>query len=82
MRGSARITDENVQDMLREVRVALLEADVALPVVREFIARVKERALGAEVSGASRPARRWSASSIASSRRRWDPRAEASPSST
>jgi signal recognition particle subunit SRP54 len=55
MRGSARITDENVQDMLREVRVALLEADVALPVVREFIARVKDRALGAEVSGALSP---------------------------
>ena len=47
MRGSARITDENVQDMLREVRMALLEADVALPVVRDFIARVKDRALGA-----------------------------------
>ena len=49
MRGSARITDENVQDMLREVRMALLEADVALPVVRDFIARVKEKALGDEV---------------------------------
>jgi signal recognition particle subunit SRP54 len=55
MRGSARITDENVQDMLREVRVALLEADVALPVVRDFIARVKERALGAEVAGSLSP---------------------------
>jgi signal recognition particle subunit SRP54 len=55
MRGSARITDENVQDMLREVRVALLEADVALPVVRDFIARVKDRALGAEVSGSLSP---------------------------
>ncbi|MEO8311204.1 MAG: signal recognition particle protein [Caldimonas sp.] len=55
MRGSARITDENVQDMLREVRVALLEADVALPVVRDFIARVKERALGAEVTGSLSP---------------------------
>ncbi len=55
MRGSARITDENVQDMLREVRMALLEADVALPVVRDFVARVKERALGAEVSGALSP---------------------------
>ena len=43
MRGQARITDENVQDMLREVRMALLEADVALPVVRDFIARVKDR---------------------------------------
>jgi signal recognition particle subunit SRP54 len=55
MRGSARITDENVQDMLREVRMALLEADVALPVVRDFIARVKERALGAEVAGSLSP---------------------------
>jgi len=55
MRGSARITDENVQEMLREVRVALLEADVALPVVRDFIARVKERALGAEVTGSLSP---------------------------
>ena len=55
MRGSARITDENVQDMLREVRMALLEADVALPVVRDFIARVKDRALGAEVTGSLSP---------------------------
>ena len=51
MRGQARITEDNVQDMLREVRMALLEADVALPVVRDFIARVKTRALGAEVVG-------------------------------
>ncbi|MDQ6681335.1 MAG: signal recognition particle protein [Pseudomonadota bacterium] len=55
MRGQARITEENVQDMLREVRMALLEADVALPVVRDFIARVKERALGAEVVGSLSP---------------------------
>jgi signal recognition particle subunit SRP54 len=55
MRGQARITDANVADMLREVRVALLEADVALPVVREFIARVKEKALGAEVAGSLNP---------------------------
>ena len=40
MRGQARITEENVQEMLREVRMALLEADVALPVVREFIANI------------------------------------------
>ena len=44
--GQARITETNVADMLREVRMALLEADVALPVVRDFIARVKEKALG------------------------------------
>ena len=55
MRGQARITEANVQDMLREVRMALLEADVALPVVRDFIARVKERALGAEVVGSLSP---------------------------
>ena len=55
MRGQARITDDNVQDMLREVRMALLEADVALPVVRDFIARVKGKALGAEVVGSLSP---------------------------
>jgi signal recognition particle subunit SRP54 len=55
MRGQARITEDNVQDMLREVRMALLEADVALPVVRDFIARVKERALGQEVVGSLNP---------------------------
>ena len=55
MRGQARITESNVQDMLREVRMALLEADVALPVVRDFIARVKDRALGAEVVGSLSP---------------------------
>jgi signal recognition particle subunit SRP54 len=59
MRGQARITESNVADMLREVRMALLEADVALPVVREFIARVKEKALGQDVSGRSHPVRRW-----------------------
>jgi signal recognition particle subunit SRP54 len=55
MRGQARITESNVQDMLREVRVALLEADVALPVVRDFIARVKDKALGVEVAGSLNP---------------------------
>ncbi len=55
MRGQARITEDNVQTMLREVRMALLEADVALPVVRDFIARVKEKALGAEVVGSLTP---------------------------
>jgi signal recognition particle subunit SRP54 len=55
MRGQARITEGNVQDMLREVRMALLEADVALPVVRDFIARVKEKALGQEVVGSLNP---------------------------
>jgi signal recognition particle subunit SRP54 len=55
MRGQARITESNVQDMLREVRMALLEADVALPVVRDFIARVKEKALGQEVVASLNP---------------------------
>ena len=55
MRGQARITEENVQEMLREVRMALLEADVALPVVRDFIARVKDKALGHEVVGSLNP---------------------------
>jgi signal recognition particle subunit SRP54 len=55
MRGEARITETNTQEMLREVRLALLEADVALPVVRELIARVKEKALGTEVVGSLSP---------------------------
>ena len=49
LRGQARITEDNVQDTLRQVRLALLEADVALPVVKDFIAAVKDRALGKEV---------------------------------
>jgi len=49
LRGQGRITEDNIKDTLREVRMALLEADVALPVVREFINRVKEKALGADV---------------------------------
>jgi signal recognition particle subunit SRP54 len=53
--GQARITESNVADMLREVRMALLEADVALPVVRDFIARVKEKSLGQEVVGSLKP---------------------------
>jgi signal recognition particle subunit SRP54 len=55
IRGQARITEANVQDMLREVRMALLEADVALPVVRDFIARVKDKAMGQEVLGSLSP---------------------------
>jgi signal recognition particle subunit SRP54 len=53
--GQARITEANVSDMLREVRMALLEADVALPVVRDFIARVKDKALGQEVISSLTP---------------------------
>ncbi len=55
MRGQARLTDENIADMMREVRMALLEADVALPVVKDFVAKVKEKALGQEVVGSLTP---------------------------
>ncbi len=55
LRGQARLTEDNIADMLREVRMALLEADVALPVVKEFIARVKEKAVGQEVIGSLTP---------------------------
>jgi signal recognition particle subunit SRP54 len=55
IRGEARLTEGNIQDALREVRVALLEADVALPVVRDFIAAVREKALGTEVVGSLTP---------------------------
>lgn len=53
--GRGRLTDENIKETLREVRMALLEADVALPVVREFIARVKERAVGQDVNKSLTP---------------------------
>jgi len=55
MRGEARLTEANTADMLREVRLALLEADVALPAVREFISRVKEKAQGQDVIGSLTP---------------------------
>jgi signal recognition particle subunit SRP54 len=55
LRGEARLTDANIQDAMREVRMALLEADVALPVVRDFVARVRECALGQEVVGSLAP---------------------------
>ena len=55
LRGEARLTESNIQEALREVRVALLEADVALPVVRTFIERVREKALGEEVIGSLAP---------------------------
>jgi len=48
--GRGRLTEDNIKDTLREVRMALLEADVALPVVKDFIGKVKERALGTEVN--------------------------------
>ena len=55
LRGQARLTEENIQDTLRNVRMALLEADVALPVVREFIENVKSKALGQEVLSSLTP---------------------------
>ena len=55
LRGEARLTEANTQEMLREVRLALLEADVALPVVRDFVAKVKEKALGEEVISSLSP---------------------------
>jgi signal recognition particle subunit SRP54 len=55
LRGEARLTEAGIQDALREVRMALLEADVALPVVKDFVAQVRERALGQEVMGSLTP---------------------------
>lgn len=55
LRGQARLTEDNIQDALREVRLALLEADVALPVVKEFTAQVKQAALGEAVIGSLNP---------------------------
>ncbi|HEV2221045.1 MAG TPA: signal recognition particle protein [Casimicrobiaceae bacterium] len=55
LRGEARLTDANIQDALREVRLALLEADVALPVVKTFIAELREKAIGTEVVGSLTP---------------------------
>ena len=55
LRGQARLTEDNIQDAMREVRLALLEADVALPVVKDFVGRVKETAVGQEVVGSLTP---------------------------
>ena len=55
VRGQARLTDDNIKDTLREVRKALLEADVALPVVRDFVDQVKERAVGEDVTKSLTP---------------------------
>ena len=55
LRGQARLTEDNIADALREVRMALLEADVALPVVRDLVARIKEKAIGQEVIGSLTP---------------------------
>ena len=56
LRGKGRLTEQDIDETVREIRIALLDADVALPVVREFCARIKERSLGAEVSAALNPA--------------------------
>lgn len=56
LRGKGRLTETDIDETVREIRIALLDADVALPVVREFCARIKERALGLEVSAALNPA--------------------------
>jgi signal recognition particle subunit SRP54 len=55
LRGEARLTEANIADAMREVRLAMLEADVALPVVKDFVARVREKAVGEEVSGSLTP---------------------------
>jgi signal recognition particle subunit SRP54 len=55
LRGRGRITEDNVAEVLREVRVALLEADVALPVIKQFIDQVKTQALGTEVASSLTP---------------------------
>ncbi len=55
LRGRGRLTEDNIREALREVRIALLEADVALPVVKDFIAQAGERAIGQEVIGSLKP---------------------------
>ena len=55
LRGQGRLTEENIRDSLREVRMALLEADVALPVIKDFIDGVRAKALGQEVIGSLSP---------------------------
>src|SRR6186713_1813258 len=56
LRGKGRLSEADIDATAREIRLALLEADVALPVVKDFVASVKERARGAEVSQALNPA--------------------------
>src|SRR3990167_6668270 len=55
LRGLGRLTEENIQNALRDIRTALLEADVALPVIKDFIEQVKQKALGQEVISNIRP---------------------------
>lgn len=56
LRGKGRLTENDIDETVRDIRIALLDADVALPVVREFCATIKERALGSEVAGSLNPA--------------------------
>ncbi len=56
LRGKGRLSESDINDTIREIRIALLEADVALPAVRQFTDRIRSRAIGAEVSGALNPA--------------------------
>ncbi len=56
LRGKGRLTESDIDETIREIRIALLDADVALPVVRDFCAKVKQRALGEQVSAALNPA--------------------------
>jgi len=55
LRGQGRLTEDNIKDTLREVRMALLEADVALPVVKQLIESIRLKALGQEVVGSLSP---------------------------
>ncbi|MDY6994579.1 MAG: signal recognition particle receptor subunit alpha, partial [Pseudomonadota bacterium] len=55
IRGQGRLSEKNIKDALREVRMALLEADVALPVVRDFVEQVRQRAVGQEVIASLTP---------------------------
>ena len=58
LRGKGRLTEHDINATLRDIRLALLDADVALPVVKAFVAAIRERALGAEVSQALNPGQR------------------------
>ena len=55
LKGRGALSESDVREAMREIRVALLEADVALPVVRDFVATVKERSVGLEVSKSLTP---------------------------
>jgi len=55
LRGQARLSEDNISDAMREVRIALLEADVSLPVVKGFISKVKDKAIGVDVSKSLNP---------------------------